>query len=491
MKKQMHYTEDDPMKTQALNPYLPCYEYVPDGEPHLFDCRVYVYGSHDRFDGEKFCMNDYVCWSAPEDDLGAWRYEGVIYRKTQEPSNTGGERNLFAPDVARGSDGRYYLYYSMMGTVSVAVCDTPAGEYEFYSYVQHPDGTQLGRQKGDNVNFDPAILVDDGKVYLYSGVVSEPNTRTMIKQSGLLADGAYCIELEQDMKTVKAPPVLVVPAEGEDYAGHVFFEASSIRKIGKTYYFVYSSQNGHELCYATCEMPNGRFAYGGTLVSNGDIFLDGRTPQQAVNYTGNTHGGLLEVNGRAYIFYHRQTNLHHFSRQGCAEEVHIQPDGSIPQVEMTSCGLNGGPLKSEGTYEFRIACNLSSKDGACFYPDGPGEKMEKGNHPYFTQDKPDGDEDARQYIANFSDGAKAGFKFFNWDKADTIRVMGRGTANGELKVYTSSDLTGTPVATIPITSSGQWSEFTSLIFLEPGITPLYFTYCGSGTIDLLSFAFSN
>lgn len=61
------------MKTQAFNPFLPSYEYIPDAEPYVFGNRVYVYGSHDRFDGEDFCMNDYVCWSAPIDDLGAWK----------------------------------------------------------------------------------------------------------------------------------------------------------------------------------------------------------------------------------------------------------------------------------------------------------------------------------------------------------------------------------------------------------------------------------
>ena len=54
---------------QVFNPYLPSWEYIPDGEPHLFGDRVYVYGSHDKFDGKTFCMNDYVCWSAPADNL--------------------------------------------------------------------------------------------------------------------------------------------------------------------------------------------------------------------------------------------------------------------------------------------------------------------------------------------------------------------------------------------------------------------------------------
>ena len=30
------------MKKQALNPYLPSWEYVPDGEPYVFNGRVYV-----------------------------------------------------------------------------------------------------------------------------------------------------------------------------------------------------------------------------------------------------------------------------------------------------------------------------------------------------------------------------------------------------------------------------------------------------------------
>ena len=43
---------------QAFNPYLPSWEYTPDGEPHVFGDRVYVYGSHDLYDAETFCMGD-------------------------------------------------------------------------------------------------------------------------------------------------------------------------------------------------------------------------------------------------------------------------------------------------------------------------------------------------------------------------------------------------------------------------------------------------
>lgn len=160
---------------QGFNPYLPSWEYIPDAEPYVFGNRVYIYGSHDRFNGYAYCLNDYVCWSAPIDDLSDWRYEGVIYRKTDDPMNRDGHMCLYAPDVTVGPDGRYYLYYVLdkAKVVSVAVSDTPSGKYEFYGYVQYPDGTRLGEREGDEPQFDPAVLTEGDKTYLYTGFCPE------------------------------------------------------------------------------------------------------------------------------------------------------------------------------------------------------------------------------------------------------------------------------------------------------------------------------
>lgn len=72
-------------KQQVFNPYLPSREYLPDGEPHVFEDRVYIYDSHDRFNAPIFCVNDYVCCSAPVEDLSDWRFEGVLFRKNHDP----------------------------------------------------------------------------------------------------------------------------------------------------------------------------------------------------------------------------------------------------------------------------------------------------------------------------------------------------------------------------------------------------------------------
>lgn len=73
------------MKKQVYNPFLPLDEYIPDGEPHIFGDRVYLYGSHDLEGGHTFCMGDYTVYSAPVDDLSDWRLEGVIYSAKQDP----------------------------------------------------------------------------------------------------------------------------------------------------------------------------------------------------------------------------------------------------------------------------------------------------------------------------------------------------------------------------------------------------------------------
>ena len=142
----------------ATNPYLPGWEYIPDGEPHVFGDRVYVYGSHDAPEGTAYCPGDYVCWSAPVDDLGSWTFEGTIWRKEDDPANV--DRTGYgAPDVCRGADGRFYLYYFTLSMtsgciMSVAVCDEPAGRYRYLGPIAKPDGSPFAGEEGWGMPFD-------------------------------------------------------------------------------------------------------------------------------------------------------------------------------------------------------------------------------------------------------------------------------------------------------------------------------------------------
>lgn len=463
------------MKKQGFNPYLPSWEYIPDGEPYVFDGRVYVYGSHDFFNGYVFCMGDYVCWSAPEDDLTDWRYEGVIYEKTQDPANKDASMCLYAPDVTKGPDGRYYLYYVLdhLDIVSVAVCDTPAGKYEFLGYVRYKDGTLYGRKPGDEPQFDPGVLTEGDSTYLYTGFCGRGDKNR---------HGAMLVVLGKDMLTIEEDMRFVAPGveyeAGTGFEGHAFFEAPSIRKMGDTYYFIYSSTPMHELCYATSRNPREGFSYGGVIVSNCDLHI-GDEPTLPKAYGGNNHGSIVEIHGKWYIFYHRQTNNTWYSRQGCLEEITILEDGSIPQVEMTSCGPNGGALIGKGEYPAYIACHIFDKD----------RRMITGapNAAYITQDGKDGDE-FEGHIANIHDGTTIGFKYFDFEDVKKIMLSIRGYGWGG-KIQVKTEKHGEALTQIDLHNTNIWYDYVSDIALPNGVHSLYLTYTGGGSVMLRSVKF--
>lgn len=415
-------------KNQIYNPFLPLYEYIPDGEPHVFGDRVYHYGSHDKEGGDTFCMLDYVCYSAPVDDLTDWRYEGVIYQAKQDPRYPA-PQYMYAPDVVQGNDGRYYLYYCMggdygqegyQGPVSVAVCDTPAGQYEYLGVVKNPDGSPMLKY----ICFDPAVLNDDGTIRLYYGTQYDYEERDdFLTNDFYLQDeiqmfgrsreeilsypdsimGPVMAVLSDDMLTVKEEAKHIIPyrVKGTSFEAHPFFEGSSMRKVGRKYYFIYSSWQNHELCYATSDQPDRDFVFGGTIISNGDIGYRGRDTQHKLNMTGTTHGSIIEINGQWYVFYHRLTHKSDYSRQACAEKIRILEDGSIPQAEMTSCGLNDGPLSAEGTYPAVIACNLTNGH------------MPHGSNSVFQISFPNVTHKGQErFIAEIEDNTLIGYKYF-------------------------------------------------------------------------------
>ncbi|HBG02219.1 MAG TPA: alpha-N-arabinofuranosidase [Firmicutes bacterium] len=468
------------MDKQRVNPYLPSWEYIPDGEPYVFDDRVYVYGSHDRFNGHVYCLNDYVCWSAPINDLADWRYEGVIYKKTEDPFNPDGSMCLYAPDVTKGPDGRYYLYYVLdkVPVVSIAVCDTPAGNYAFYGYVQYADGALLGRREGDQPQFDPGVLTEGDKTYLYTGFCAKGDRSRK---------GAMATVLGPDMQTIVEKPVIVAPSEpysrGSGFEGHEFFEAPSIRKRGSTYYLIYSSILMHELCYATSQHPTKGFVYGGVIVSNCDMYIDSYKPaKKPMFYGGNNHGSIVEIMGEWFIFYHRHTNGTNFSRQACLERIEFTPGGAIPQVEMTSCGSTSEPLVGRGEYPAYLACNLFC-DEESIYTDFTGSWM-NNQFPKITQDGKDGDKEVG-YIANLKDSATAGFKYFRCQGITRIGIKVRGYCRGAFEVKTAWN--GEVLGTIPVEFSNIWREYSAAIVIPDGFQALYFTYRGSGSASLGSF----
>jgi hypothetical protein len=548
------------MKKQAFNPYLPLNEYIPDAEPHVFGDRIYIYGSHDKENGETFCMLPYTVWSAPVTDLSDWTCAGVVFDQSEDPLYDEETEMIYtyAPDVVQGNDGRFYMYYCLSGRdghggytnpISVAVSDRPDGPFRYLGVVHDKNNLPLMRY----VCFDPAVINDNGVIRLYYGTyyrshekmparlrerIESPmfgRTPDEIRNavgwtsedgrvfSGGIA-GAIHVELEDDMLTAKTLPMRI---NDEEFcrSGHSFFEGSSIRRIcfmpdgtaveagqiggsvdgtNSLYYFIYSSEWNDELCYATSRYPDRDFKFRGTIVSTGDVGYMGRKQKDRLNHTGTTHGSIECINGQWYVFYHRLTNQSDYCRQGCAEPIEIERDGTIRQVEVTSCGLHDGALDGalEGavTYPAAICCNLTN--GRMRHGSNSGKPYAAPKIMCRAADDIEGKEETgtenvhgaygdgfERFVGQITNGTLIGYKYFQFNEGDiTLTVRMRGHGGGQLYVTTEGD--GEAQEVIDLSDSGFWKKYTVSWEQKAGVAPLYFMYAGHGNYEILEFTLS-
>lgn len=467
----------------GLNPILPLYEYIPDGEPHVFGERIYLFGSHDKFNGNTFCMNDYVAYSASIYDLTEWKFEGYTFHRHQDPRYKDADKDfLYAPDVVKGKDGRYYLYYCLnpYPEIGVAVCNEPAGQYEFYGLVKYSNGEILGQKNGDWSQFDPAIFIDDdGRIYLYSGNCPRR------KGTGITNRASQVMELEDDMLTLKTAPKRLLcsidDSENTGFEGHEFFEASSIRKIGDLYYLIYSSLQCNELCYAYSKSPDRDFKYGGVIISNTDIFEEKNGNKIAMNRNGNNHGSIECINNQWYVFYHRQTHVNSYSRQACAEKLYINADGAIPQVEITTTGLSSSVVKTKDWISAGRACNL-----VCDFRSEAAS--DKPKYPFISQTGEDRENNPDLFITGITDNSLVGFKYFDCDNLKSVTICIRGDFNGTIDVL--DNLNGEAKGTLSVNldnNQTEYKEYTIEVGGIHGSSAIYFYTKGSGMLQFSKF----
>lgn len=455
----------------SINPFLPCYEYIPDGEPRIFGDRVYVYGSHDLVDQKNYCAGDYVTWSAPLDNLANWRFEGVIYRRTQDPyvkkildKGKGNMMNshFFAPDVIE-IEGKYYMYYGIglaKCGFGVAVSDSPVGPFEYIGRVRYPEsekpaGWKDGKDGIDDGDFafgygknvlaamghypyDPAVLYDNGHLYLYYGL-------------------SYCRMVELDMtdkRTVLQNPQtgryeseVLVPGTISPFGkakklaasdGMGMVNAPSIRKYDDIYYLVYyaSGKPGCEaMCYATAKSPFGPFVYGGILVSDGNAKRNGNA--EVPFYAGNVHGGMLHVNDKWYTIFHRHTGIGLCGRQGCVAQLTRREDGGFEHAEHNSQGFRHDPLPAYYEWPAYMSCYLTDKNG---------KTKRKSNSPIIYQTEyPEGPIDDHsgknvlQVVGNTTDGSVAGYRYFDFGEISKesmdVLIRMKSESKGYVDIY--------------------------------------------------------
>ena len=444
---------------EAANPYLPAWEFIPDGEPYVFEDpdrpgheRVYLYGSHDNTI-TSYCGRDQVVWSAPVEDLSKWRFDGVIFRSLLDRNGRRLDKEglgdfLFAPDVAMTTDAAgkktYWLFPNNMGE----------GRHGMAAKAERPDGPfVVSNWSADDptrttgvFDFDPAVFVDDdGRVYGYWGF-----------------EHSFAAELDPaTMSTVKSGTAVVTNlVSGSNDAGVFrFYEASSMRKIKDKYVFIYSRwtaagefglpASNYTLAYAYGDGPLGPFTYGGTLI-------DGRAREKRPDGTtrvtatpnGNTHGSICEIAGRWYVFYHRQCGTDEFSRQAMVAPVEVSvepgPGGKvvITEGEYTSEGFELDGLDPLERHLAGIACHYTGPEPAVQrYPNVvyPGPYMEARHAPLcglgHVKDLYD-PKFIRMRALHLTSGSELGYRYFNFD-----RTFGAGRLLLELE-YEPSGIGG-------------------------------------------------
>ena len=129
---------------------------------------------------------------------------------------------------------------------------------------------------------------------------------------------------------------------------------------------------------------------------------------------GNNHGSIMEVNGKWYVFYHRQTGVNEYSRQAMLEPIDVaegkdgalyigdvkylngEPVSSRP-VEMTSQGPHINGLDARAWISAGYACHIS------------GSKMRAYVEPGYEQV-----DDISTPVVGITSGTTVGFRYLQF-----------------------------------------------------------------------------
>ena len=289
---------------------------------------------------------------------------------TLMPMNWPDSHWIWAPDVIRHTDGRYYYFYCQPCIIHCGVSETPRGPWKNIlgesEAVLVPD-----RFVTNAITLDGQTFVDDdGSVYLYWG------TWGIYKGFGCGA-GKMTPDLKGFTETRLIPNTEAVD----------FFEALFVLKRNGIYYFMYSSGSCHDhtyrVQYATSDHPLGPYEYKGCILETNE---DGTVH-------GPGHHSILKEGDDYYIVYHRHDNPHSnrgFHRQLCMDKMEFAADGSIRKVIPTHEGVGalapsvvksenlalGAEVRASSCYDdnFRAEYAVDDNNGTLWRPRGMGQE---------------------------------------------------------------------------------------------------------------------
>jgi arabinoxylan arabinofuranohydrolase len=239
---------------------------------------------------------------------------------------------------------------------------------------------------------------------------------------------------------------------------HYFHEGAFMTRREGIYYLIFAdiSRSDMPTCigYATSTSPFGPYKYGGIIIDN----------DQCNQGNWNNHGSIAEFNNKWYVFYHRSTHGSNKMRKACIEPIYFLPDGSIPEVEMTSQGA-GGPLE---------AISRIGAEQACLLQGNLRIQAFKQNDEELTQIRT-GDKAVFKYI-DFGSGIKG------------IKLRIAPGLNGGKLVLNVDKPWHTQLASIDIkanTGNKEWQTLSFDVTSISGVHALWLQFWGQGE-DLMS-----
>jgi hypothetical protein len=310
--------------------------YTADPSAHVFNGKIWIYGSHDIDAG------------IPQDDLGshfAMRdYQPISMDSISGPATVHpvaldikdvpwAGRQMWAPDAAE-KDGKYYLYFPVKDKqdvfrIGAAVGDNPAGPFK-----AQPEAIK------NSFSMDPAVFKDDdGKYYMYFGGLwggqlqrwksgeykADDEAQPPDDQPALMPKIARMagnmVEFAEKPKDVKILDENDKPLLSGDHDRR-FFEAAWMHKYKGNYYLSYSTGDTHFIAYAMGKSPYGPFTY------------KGRVLEPVLGWTN--HHSITEVDGKWYLFYHDSqvsngdTHLRNIKHP---IEIKYNEDGTIQTID--------------------------------------------------------------------------------------------------------------------------------------------------------------
>jgi hypothetical protein len=401
-------------------------KYTADPAPYVHNDTIYLYTTHDEPDGENFHMKDWLLYTST--DMVNWHDRGIVASLKDFKWYTG-DNGAWAEQVIE-RNGKWYMYCPIHGHgIGVLVSDSPYGPFT------DPLGKPLVWNPENWDDIDPTVWIDDdGRTYMYWG---NPHT--------------YCIELNEDMISVKGERMVMEPIE--DYQEGPWFW-----KRGGHYYLAYASTCCPEgIGYAMSASPTGPWNYMGHIMNH--------TPRTRGNHPGiiNDYKGHSYVFGLTYDLFRFETGRHAERRSVMAAEMHYRSDGSIEEV----------PYFQD--------CTLRQIESFDPYRKVEAETMAWGRGLQTERLNPWGGERWNQRVTSI-------------DQDEFILVKGVDFKNGA-STFTASaychmlggsievrldDIEGTCIGTLLVTNTrDEWREFRTKVKKVSGIHDLYLVFRGN------------